>query len=587
MLVYGSAVKDASPRELLSALHARLRQCEVMAPGLERHAALVSLFIDSGSLAQGVLDQDFAERRHDDPGPLGAACVALPFVLAQALQRSWETGFASVPPVPAAPFQALGRLPLPERVGLSVPEGYAYHALYPEQYLEAAKALHPPAPPLVVGIRGIGASLACAVAAAMKAPPPLTVRPTGHPYQRVCSLGPGLERELLARAANTDVAIVDEGPGLSGSSFGAVADFLEDHGVSARRLCFFPSHAGAPGPMASERHRTRWAQARRHLTEFDALFLQPGDARCLLARWCEDLTGRAHSHLEDLGAGTWRRLLFPDAREWPPVHIQQERRKYRVTTPRGVFLLKFAGLGGFGEHRMLRARQLAQAGFTPPVEGLRHGFLVQRWMEDARPLSRVPEYGRQAMEAQVGGYLGFRARHFPVDALERGASVAALLDMARYNTAQVLGEASCAREFDGWSRHLGTLAREVRHVETDNKLQPWEWLVLADGRLLKADAVDHHAGHDLIGCQDVAWDVVGAAVELGFDVQAEARLAEHVARASGRPVSEGLRAFYRPCYLAFQLGHHLLAATALAEAAPEEASRLRRAAERYAALLRA
>ncbi|MFP2956242.1 hypothetical protein ACLEPN_00025 [Myxococcus sp. 1LA] len=576
-------MREASPRELLAVLQARLRQWEALAPGLARHAALTTLFIEAGALAQGVLDQDFAERRQDDPGPLGAACLALPFVLAQALHRSWESGFTDVTPVPRGPLEAMERAPLPERVGLSTPEGYAYHALYPEQYLEAAKALRSP---LVVGIRGIGTSLACAVAAAAKAAPPLTVRPTGHPYQRVCQVGPELEAAMLARAEHADVAIVDEGPGLSGSSFGAVADFLEDHGVARRKLCFFPSHAGAPGPMASERHRTRWEQARRYLTEFDALFLHPGDARSALACWCEDLTGRAQRPLEDLGAGAWRHVLFPGARDWPPVHVQQERRKYRLFTPRGPFLLKFAGLGGFGEHRLQRARQLAEAGFTPPVEGLRHGFLVQRWLEDARPLSRVPAYDRRVLVARVGDYLGFRARHLRVSAKAAGAPVDALLEMARYNTAQAMGEEASARQLDGWSQHLATLAREMSRMETDNKLQAWEWLVLADGRLLKCDAVDHHAGPDLIGCQDVAWDVVGAAVELGFEAREEARLAERVAQVGGRPVSTGLRAFYRPCYLAFQIGHHVLAATALAVTAPEEAARLRGAAARYEALLR-
>ena len=111
-------------------------------------------------------------------------------------------------------------------------------------------------------------------------------------------------------------------------------------------------------------------------------------------------------------------------------------------------------------------------------------------------------------------------------------------------------------------------------------------LVLQDGRLLKTDAVDHHEAHDLIGCQDVAWDVVGAAVELGFDEAEQSILSEYVERASGRPVSAALMAFYRPCYLAFQLGHHLMAASALEGPVPAEATRLRRAAERYSSLLR-
>jgi len=42
-------------------------------------------------------------------------------------------------------------------------------------------------------------------------------------------------------------------------------------------------------------------------------------------------------------------------------------------------------------------------------------------------------------------------------------------------------------------------------------------LLLPSGRLIKADAVDHCRGHDLVGCQDPGWDLAGAAVELSLD----------------------------------------------------------------------
>ncbi len=55
---------------------------------------------------------------------------------------------------------------------------------------------------------------------------------------------------------------------------------------------------------------------------------------------------------------------------------------------------------------------------------------------------------------------------------------------------------------------------QLRPVAIDGKLHAWEWLVRLDGALIKSDAYDHHASHDLVGCQDTAWDIVGAAVEL-------------------------------------------------------------------------
>ncbi|PTL81391.1 hypothetical protein DAT35_25135 [Vitiosangium sp. GDMCC 1.1324] len=545
----------------------------------------MALLIEAGELAQGLLDAHFAERRQDELDPQSMACLALPQALARALRNSHASGFVRYGQVPDEVLDTLESLELPERVTLKMPEGYAYDALYPELYLEAARSLRLlPRPPVVIGIRGIGTSLACVVsAAAATAAPPFTVRPEGHPFQRTLSLGPELERELLARARESHVAIVDEGPGLSGSSFGAVADFLQDRCIPEDRLLFFPSHTGELGPMASEPHRMRWARARRYTANFDALFVHPSDARAPLLGWVEDLTGVAVAPLVDIGGGAWRRMLFPDERDWPAVHVQQERRKYLLLAERGTYLLKFAGLGSYGEKRLMRARQLSDASLTPPLEGLRHGFLVQRWLEGARPLPLAHGVDRAELVARVGAYLGFRARRFPAEP-GRGASLAKLWEMARYNIAQVLGDGH-AEALGVWASRLAPLSAEVRRVETDNKPHAWEWLVLPDGRLLKTDAVDHHEAHDLIGCQDVAWDVVGAAVELGLDAAEQAILAEYVERASGHAVSAALLDFYRPCYLAFQLGHHVMAASALEEVVPEESARLRRAAERYTSLL--
>lgn len=587
MLVYGDPEREVRPAEVLAALRKRVRQMEALPPGLDRHAVLVSLLIEAGELAQGLLDADFAGRRRDEWGARSAACLELPLALARALRQSHSSGYTRLGQIPDAVLDVLERLELPERVTVKVPEGYAWYALYPELYLEAAQSLRLlPRPPVVIGIRSIGTGLACVVsAAAGNTAPPFTVRPGGHPYQRTLSLGPELGHELLSRARESHVAIVDEGPGMSGSSFGAVADFLEARGIPEDRLLFFPSHAGELGPAASERHRTRWARARRHTADFESLFLQPREDRAApLAGWAEELTGGSFGPLVDLSGGAWRHKLFPDERDWPAVHVQQERRKYLLLAERGSFLLKFSGLGTYGERRLGRARQLSDASLTPRVEGLRHGFLVQRWHEGAKPLSLARGVDRAELMARVGAYLGFRARRFLAEP-GRGASLGKLLEMARYNSAQVLGD-GFGEALGVWAPRLERLSAEVRPVETDNKLHAWEWLVLQDGRLLKTDAVDHHDAHDLIGCQDVAWDVVGAAVELGFDEAEQSILAEYVERASGRPVSAALMAFYRPCYLAFQLGHHLMAASALEGLVPAEAVRLRRAAERYSSRLR-
>jgi hypothetical protein len=168
-------------------------------------------------------------------------------------------------------------------------------------------------------------------------------------------------------------------------------------------------------------------------------------------------------------------------------------------------------------------------------------------------------------------------------ATDAGASVAALAAMARQNSMEALGPES-ATAWDRWSPWLPLLAGGVRRIATDNRMHAWEWLVASNGDVVKTDAIDHHAGHDLVGCQDVAWDVAGAAAEFDLSDDEEERLAERVGELSGMPVLQPLAEFLRACYPAFQLGYYDEAARSATDEA--QAARLRAARERYADRLR-
>ncbi|MBD0271182.1 MAG: hypothetical protein ICV73_04555 [Acetobacteraceae bacterium] len=574
MLFYGDQTRIEDARAKLSAVARALQDAGAMPAGIARHGALVAAFIEAAELAQGVADAAFdANGGRDSRSAAGDAAMAFLTRLAASVRLSWESGFARFDPVQAE--TAFDAAPLPETLRTKRAEGFAFYALYPEAYLAAAQGEGLPwrGRIKVVGIRSIGAALGALVAAALDAPPPVTLRPIGHPFRRELSLSDGLAAELLADPSAA-FAVADEGPGLSGSSFGAVADFLEDRGVPPGRIHFFPSHRGGPGPQAAPRHLARWAGAHRHVVEFDALM------RHRLPSWVEGLVGVAAAPLEEVSGGGWRRLRYTREADWPPVNAQTERRKFLLRTNGGrTWLLKFAGLGRDGERKLGRARALHAAGFTPAVAGFRHGFLLEEWMGGARPLHLN---GRAAapLAERVGRYLGFRARHFSAGA-GQGATLAALRHMARHNAAEGMGEA-WARRLAERTADLEGFEPRLRRIETDNRLQSWEWLALPDGRLLKADALDHHAAHDLVGCQDVAWDVAGALCELALGGERGALLAA-VEREAGRAVEPGLVEALTPCYLAFQLG---ACVTAAQVAAPDEAARLRAETGRYAALLR-
>ncbi len=143
------------------------------------------------------------------------------------------------------------------------------------------------------------------------------------------------------------------------------------------------------------------------------------------------------------------------------------------------------------------------------------------------------------------------------------------------NALEALGEAAAsAPVLDPayWSD-----APPLRRVWTDNRLHPHEWLQ-EEGGWIKTDAVNHASAHDLVGAQDVVWDVAGARVEFDLDAEETARLLAVLA--THAPVDAALLAWLEPAYLAFQLGAFTLAAEAHS-GWPQERRRLQQAAGRY------
>jgi len=223
------------------------------------------------------------------------------------------------------------------------------------------------------------------------------------------------------------------------------------------------------------------------------------------------------------------------------------RRRFLVQSATGRWVAKFAGLGAVGERKHRDAVALAEAGFGAPVARLCNGFLVQRWLE-GRPVQLKAE-NRGAFLKRVALYLAFRATH--LGPAGPGASLEALRQMAVHNTREALG-VGAASVLQEQLAYLPELEGKVRRIRTDNRLHLWEWLEV-DGQFVKLDAVDHCEAHDLIGCQDIMWDIAGAMVEFNLDAAETIQL---IARIEGAGVSTNrqLLDVLLACYLAFQLG---------------------------------
>lgn len=542
MIFYGKRARKADSCALIEGLRRRLRAVAALGPGIDRHAALVSALIAAGELAQGVADDGFERSGTDGQAGPHHDLLAFATELARAVIQSWDSGFAAIPALP----ELVSPADLPDRLSVRTIEGFAYYAVYPEAYLIAARRLRLAGPARVIGIRSIGATIAPVVAAAIGAPTPLALRPIGDPFDRRLSLSADTLASLIDHRSH--YVLVDEGPGLSGSSLGAAARLLIGNGIDRERIAFVPSHGAGPGPRAGAAARSLWRSVQNAPATAAGLRL-----RQRLGEWIEPHVGRLTAPLEDISAGAWRRHVYADERDWPAVDPRHERLKFLAHGATGKWMIKFAGLGEEGERKLARAKLLDRLRIVPAVEALVHGFLVQRWV-DGRPLGSMDPPPIKA----IASYLSRRAAALPPPE-RRGASLGTLAEMARANVREALGTepAAClALRFSG----LQALEERGIPIAIDGKLDRCEWIAGVSGRLFKADALDHDAGHDLIGPQDMAWDLAGAAVEWELDAAGQARLLNAMSRLGAPPVDRGLLDFFLLCYAAFRLGAATLAA---------------------------
>jgi hypothetical protein len=215
------------------------------------------------------------------------------------------------------------------------------------------------------------------------------------------------------------------------------------------------------------------------------------------------------------------------------VQPQHERRKYLHEN----VLWKFSGLAHYGRSKLSRARELYEAGFTAEPVGFRNGFLKTRWVR-----GRAASYVDDDLIDTMARYLAFLSERYDTG---RTADTGALAEMIQVNTGM-----ECLP-----SPHAGNT------VAVDGRMLPHEWL-RTDNGWLKTDALDHHDDHFFPGCQDIAWDVAGAAVEFGFD---PSLLAVRLGRFTGDRTVMARLPFYRTAYLAWRIGYCTLAEQTLGD----------------------
>ncbi|HEX7285481.1 MAG TPA: hypothetical protein VF532_04825 [Candidatus Angelobacter sp.] len=448
-----------------------------------------------------------------------------------------------------ASLNLVGQARVPHDLEISKPEGFAYYALHPLAYADVLDRFGPlPATVGVIGLRSIGTTLSAVTGAALRCRgvnvSRVTVRPQGHPYNRKTVLSPPQSlwlRELLER--NARLLIVDEGPGLSGSSFLSVAEALVEQGAPSERITLicghepdFPRLCSEDGPQRARRFRWVGADNRPRVPQGAEVFA---------------------------GGGEWRRWSFSDEEDWPATWTSMERLKYLShEDSHESRLFKFLGFGHYGDEVIERERALAAAGFAPQVARAESGFVCYPWLR-GRPM-RVEDLCESVL-ARLAEYCAFRASGFPAGAPDLGP----LQQMAEHN-------------LDQSGLDLPANLQLERGLIADGRMQPHEWLLTKDGRMLKTDCGSHGDDHFFPGPTDVAWDLAGAMVEWRMDRGQSEFFLDNYCRASGDDVGMRISDFLI-AYAAFRSGYCLMAANATAVS--HEQQRLDRAASDYLRLL--
>lgn len=426
---------------------------------------------------------------------------------------------------------------LPAEVTISPPEGFAFYALSPSDFTAGLSSLPTYCRHVgVIGIRSIGTTLSALATADLKRrgteAKRMTARPTGHPFDRKTDFTPEQETWIAGlRQRAACFLIVDEGPGMSGSSFLSVAEALEHEGVPADRIFLAGSREPDLNALRAPDAARRWQ--RYHW-------------RCV--------TSQVHEKYRDhvyFGADSWRARHFR-ADEWPACWRQMERLKF--LSPNGATLYKFEGLGRFGHEVRERSERIAELGFGCRGENAGEGMTAYACVH-GHPL-RAQHLNNEII-CKMAEYCAHRREFVAPDPVQQQ-----LPEMVAFNFDQEFGAAP-PLDLEPLMCH--------RPIVADGQMHPHEWMREENGRILKLDVATHGDDHFFPGPTDIAWDLAGAIVEWRMETGAANRLIGLYKGLTADDPSARLPA-YLLAYSVFRMGYCKMAAEA--EKGSGEAARL-------------
>jgi len=512
MYVFRDGRRTLSGAELIASLASALGRWQ-MAPEHRTEDLALSALIAAGELECALLDDAY------EPSESIGFAAEITDTVARGLLTGEKHSLSSI-------LQTLARIQVAHSYHVAVQEGFAYYALHPRKLALLLQSIPLKSRTAVLGIRSIGVTLSAVAKATLRLRGiecrRITVRPTGHPYDRKLQVTPEL-REWVEHSVS-EFLIVDEGPGISGSSFLAVAEALEECGVHNKHIHLVGSREVDPATLRAETAAARWP--RYHFHQVQSAPLAPLEAG------------------ESLSGGAWRRRFRCEHDTMPATWAPLEPAKYFAKDERSIF--KFEGFGHYGEEAGERAILLAARGFSPRYLRNQNGFGRYEFLP-----GRTLNSGDRSSEVitSMAEYLAWRGKAFASAA----AQTPELEKMLCWNWHSEFGEE--LEPDESW-------LKVERVTVCDARMMPQEWLCTSAGKLLKLDAASHGDNHFFPGPCDIAWDVAGAIVEWEMLGRARERFLSEYESRSGDRVRDRLYP-YTLAYVIFRLGWCKMASLAM------------------------
>lgn len=550
MIVYHNHHPSAPPSETIQRI---IMLITALKSESGTYQKAISLLIECGELETGITDV-LSDRMDCSCAEINF-CREISVLSGKIVCQMWDTEKIEIEKLDRIEelLNKLKSRTLSGSIPICIPEGFVYYGLYPETYIQAADTFHSDVTPesvVVVGIRTIGTQLSALVAARLEKynckVDSFTVRTKGHPFSRYIEISEQQKQKLLVNDT-TWVVVVDEGPGLSGSTICGTLLKINECGVPPERTVVFPSWIPDGKHFISANARSMWDHYKKYLGSFDDIWIRNGRLEKLFDK----------KIYQEISSGMWRSYFLKNEDVFPAVHPNHERRKYILREKRqNTFsIVKFAGLGRYGDTYVKRGRMLAQAGFTPSLNSFANGFVDMDFIDGEFVAPGEPENCLLEMVARYCTFLKVNCAAEPV------TTYSSVMEMIRVNVEEGLGS-SWLGSVDLLDKKYTGPVYEDDVVSIDGRMFPHKFIKTSRG-YVKIDHLEHHADEFFHGPQNIAWDLAGFSVEFELSQKKRDTMVElYIHYSNDRSIFERLP-FFTIAYLSFRLGYVTLASQSL------------------------